>query len=91
MPLATSLLLVPLEDIVLFPNMSATLTIDVGNEPLVLLVPKHEGEYAKVGTIAEVTDSVRLDVRPGFGIERTSQSNTASLTWSEVPPWPDPS
>ncbi|MEP6893249.1 MAG: AAA family ATPase, partial [Gaiellaceae bacterium] len=61
----TKLLLVPLDDIVLFPNMSATLTIDVGSESRVLLVPKHEGEYAKVGTVAEVTDTVRL---PGGGI-----------------------
>ncbi len=61
----TKLLLVPLDDIVLFPNMSATLTVDVGDETRVLLVPKHEGEYAKVGTIAEVTDTVRL---PGGGI-----------------------
>ena len=61
----TKLLLVPLDDIVLFPNMSATLTVDVGDEARVLLVPKHEGEYAKVGTVAEVTDTVRL---PGGGV-----------------------
>ena len=58
------LLLVPLEDIVVFPNMNVTLTIDVGNEDRVLLIPKHEGEYAKVGTVAEVTDHIRL---PGGG------------------------
>jgi ATP-dependent Lon protease len=54
------LLLVPLEDIVVFPNMSVTLTVDVGDEDLVLLVPRHENEYAKVGTVAEVVDRVRL-------------------------------
>jgi ATP-dependent Lon protease len=58
------LLLVPLEDIVVFPNMNVTLTVDVGDEDRVLLVPKHEGEYAKVGTVAEVTDRIRL---PGGG------------------------
>jgi ATP-dependent Lon protease len=58
------LLLVPLEDIVVFPNMNVTLTVDVGNEDRVLLIPKHEDEYAKVGTIAEVTDRIRL---PGGG------------------------
>ncbi|MBA2742306.1 MAG: endopeptidase La [Actinobacteria bacterium] len=56
----TRLLLVPLDDIVVFPNMSVTLTIDVGDEDTVLLVPKHENEYAKVGTVAEVTDRIRL-------------------------------
>jgi ATP-dependent Lon protease len=54
------LLLVPLEDLVVFPNMSVTLAVDVGDEERVLLVPKHEGEYAKVGTVADVTDRVRL-------------------------------
>jgi ATP-dependent Lon protease len=59
------LLLVPLEDIVVFPNMNVTLTVDVGDEERVLLVPKHEDEYAKVGTVAEVTDRIRL---PGGGL-----------------------
>src|SRR2546427_2952918 len=45
--------------------MNVTLTVDVGDETRVLLVPKHEGEYAAVGTVAEVTDTVRL---PGGGI-----------------------
>ena len=56
----SKLLLVPLDDIVVFPNMSVTLTIDVGDEERVLLVPKHDGEYAKVGTVAEVTETARL-------------------------------
>ncbi len=54
------LLLVPLEDVVVFPNMNVTLTIDVGDEERVLLVPKTGAEYAEVGTVAEVTDRVRL-------------------------------
>jgi ATP-dependent Lon protease len=63
-PETTRLLLVPLEDLVVFPNMNVTLTVDVGNQDRVLLVPVHEGEYAKVGTVAEVTDRMRL---PGGG------------------------
>jgi ATP-dependent Lon protease len=63
-PEQNRLLLVPLEDIVVFPNMNVTLTVDVGDEDRVLLVPKHEDEYAKVGTVAEVTDRIRL---PGGG------------------------
>jgi ATP-dependent Lon protease len=61
----TKLLLVPLEDIVVFPHMNVTLTVDVGDEDRVLLVPKHDGEYAAVGTVARVTDRVRL---PGGAI-----------------------
>jgi ATP-dependent Lon protease len=56
----TDLLLVPLEDTVVFPGMTVTLAVDVGDEELVLLVPQHESEYASVGTIAEVSDRVRL-------------------------------
>jgi ATP-dependent Lon protease len=60
----TRLLLVPLEDLVVFPNMNVTLTVDVADEERVLLVPKSGDEYAKVGTVAEVTDRIRL---PGGG------------------------
>ncbi|MDX6480408.1 MAG: ATP-dependent Lon protease [Gaiellaceae bacterium] len=56
----TDLLLVPLEDTVVFPGMNVTLTVDVGDEERVLLVPRHENEYAAVGTVAEVGDQVRL-------------------------------
>ncbi len=54
------LLLIPLDDTVVFPNMSATLPLDVGAESRVLLVPRHGGEYASVGTVAEVTEVGRL-------------------------------
>jgi ATP-dependent Lon protease len=56
----TSLLLVPLEDVVVFPGMDVTLTVDVGDEERVLLVPRHGNEFASVGTVAEVVDRVRL-------------------------------
>src|SRR6266550_2750040 len=56
----TNLLLVPLDDLVVFPNMNVTLTVDVGDEERVLLVPRHGDEFAAVGTVAEVIDRVRL-------------------------------
>jgi len=56
----TELLLVPLEDTVVFPGMSVTLTVDVGDDDRVLLVPKHEGEYSSVGLVADVEERVRL-------------------------------
>ncbi|MGH2908990.1 MAG: AAA family ATPase, partial [Solirubrobacteraceae bacterium] len=58
------LLLVPLDDVVVFPGMSLTLAIDAGDEERVLLVPRHEQDFASIGTVAEVTDRVRL---PGGG------------------------
>src|SRR5947209_136240 len=54
------LLLVPLDDVVVFPGMSVTLAVDAGDEERVLLVPRHDGDFAGVGTVAEVTDRVRL-------------------------------
>jgi ATP-dependent Lon protease len=60
MTILSDLLLVPLEDTVVFPGMTVTLTVDAGDEARVLLVPRHEQEYAKVGTVAEVTDRVGL-------------------------------
>ena len=60
----TKLLLIPLEDVVVFPSMSVTLPVDVGEEERVLLVPRHENAYAEVGTVAEVGAKIRL---PGGG------------------------
>ncbi len=64
MPASQSLLLIPLDDTVVFPTMDVTLPVDVGDEERVLLVPRHDDEYAAVGTIARVADRVRL---PGGG------------------------
>ena len=54
------LLLVPIDDIVVFPGMSLTLAVDAGEDDRVLLVPRHEQEFAAVGTVAEVTERVKL-------------------------------
>jgi ATP-dependent Lon protease len=54
------LLLIPLDDTVIFPTMDLNLPVDATGEDRVLLVPRRDGEYAKVGTIANVTGSIRL-------------------------------
>ncbi|MBA2793399.1 MAG: endopeptidase La [Thermoleophilaceae bacterium] len=59
-----TLLLVPVDDSVVFPNMTVTLTIDVGSEERVLVVPRKDDAFASVGTIAEVAEHIRL---PGGG------------------------
>src|SRR5437764_9602478 len=56
--------LIPLDDTVVFPNMGITLTIDVGDDERVVLVPRHENEFIEVGTVAEVSERIRL---PGGG------------------------
>src|SRR5271155_1767604 len=60
----SSLRLIPLDDTVVFPNMGITLTVDVGDDERVVLVPRHENEFLEVGTVAEATEQVRL---PGGG------------------------
>src|SRR5580693_2728689 len=61
---AQRLRLIPLDDTVVFPNMGITLTVDVGDDERVVLVPRHENEFLEVGTIAEVSEQIRL---PGGG------------------------
>jgi len=61
----SNLLLIPLEDSVIFPNMTVMLTVDVGDAERVFLVPVHEGEYASIGTVADVAERAQL---PG-GVE----------------------
>jgi len=56
--------LIPLDDTVVFPNMGITLTVDVGDDERVVLVPRHDNEFLEVGTVAEVEDHIRL---PGGG------------------------
>jgi len=64
MATAETLLLIPVDDSVVFPNMSLTLAIDAGDEERVVLVPREGDEFASVGTVAQITDRVRL---PGGG------------------------
>jgi ATP-dependent Lon protease len=55
-----NLLLVPVDDSVVFPHMTVTLAVDVGDEERVLLVPRTGDEFAGVGTVAEVVERVHL-------------------------------
>src|SRR5215218_7312237 len=55
-----TLLLVPVDDSVVFPNMSMTLAFDAGDEERVVLVPRKGDEFASVGTVAEIVERVRL-------------------------------
>jgi ATP-dependent Lon protease len=59
-----TLRLIPLEDTVVFPSMGITLTVEVGDDERVVLVPRHENEFLEVGIVAEVSEQLRL---PGGG------------------------
>jgi ATP-dependent Lon protease len=55
-----SLRLVPLDDMVIFPGMSVTLAISVGDDERVVLVPRHDQEFAEIGVVATVSDRIKL-------------------------------
>ncbi len=54
------LLLVPLDDSILFPGMTATVAADVGDAERVFVVVRNDGEYGRIGTVAEVVEKGRL-------------------------------
>src|SRR6201996_8035237 len=83
--MSSRLLLIPLDDVVAFPGMSLTLAVDAGEEERVLLVPRHENEFANVGTVAQVSDRVRL--RGGAGAAQTMPDGRLFV---EVDERPDP-
>jgi ATP-dependent Lon protease len=55
--------IVQLDDAVVFPGMPVTLPVDVGGDARVLLIPRQDAVYAKVGVVAEVANRVRLQGR----------------------------
>ena len=54
------LLLLPLDDSVLLPNMTATIAADIGDTERVFVLPRSDGEYGRIGTVAEVVETGRL-------------------------------
>jgi ATP-dependent Lon protease len=93
----TKLLLIPLEDTVVFPGMDVTLPVDVGDESRVLLVPRHGSDYAHVGLVAEVGETMRLPGRISAvslsglhrGIAGAATTDPQGRLWVEVDERPD--
>ncbi|MFL5840219.1 MAG: LON peptidase substrate-binding domain-containing protein, partial [Thermoleophilaceae bacterium] len=93
----STLLLIPLDDTVVFPTMDITLPVDTHGEERVLLIPRHDGEFAKVGTIARVTQAVRLPggVRGAVlegearGVAGAAHANPDGLLFVDVAEHPD--
>src|SRR5437763_5628721 len=51
-----NLRLVPPDDVVVFPGMPVTVALDLGDDKRVLLIPRRQNVFAKVGIVAEVTE-----------------------------------
>ena len=77
--------LVPLDDSILFPGMTATIAAEVGDAEQVFVLPRPDGEYGRVGTVAEVVEKGRL---PG-GINVVTLTGPAPRPRRE-PPRPAP-
>jgi ATP-dependent Lon protease len=93
----TKLLLIPLGDTVVFPTMDVTLPVNTHGEERVLLIPRHDGAFARVGTIARVAQTIRL---PGGatgavlegearGIAGAAEANPDGLLFVDVEARPD--
>jgi ATP-dependent Lon protease len=52
--------LIPLDDSILFPGMTATVVADVGDAERVFVVPRTDGEYGRIGTVADVIETGRV-------------------------------
>jgi len=55
-----NLLLIPLDEAIVFPAVTVTLPIDPGNDERVLLLPRRDGEFSRVGVVAEVIERGQL-------------------------------
>jgi ATP-dependent Lon protease len=63
--------IIPLDEEVVFPGMPVTLSVDVGADERVLLVPRQHNTYARVGVVADVSERVRLAGR-GLAVSLTA-------------------
>jgi ATP-dependent Lon protease len=55
-----SLLLIPLDEAIVFPGVTATLPVDTADEDRVFLLPRQNGEFGRIGVVAEVIERGQL-------------------------------
>jgi ATP-dependent Lon protease len=55
-----NLLLIPLDEAIVFPAVTVTLPIDAGDDERVFLLPRRDGEFGRVGVVAEVIERGQL-------------------------------
>src|SRR5919106_4332113 len=69
-----SLLLIPLDEAIFFPGVTATLPVDTADEDRVFLLPRQNGEFGRIGVVAEVIERGQLpggaDVATVVGLHR---------------------
>src|SRR5512132_275509 len=53
-------LLIPLDEAIVFPGVTVTLPIDTAEEDRVFLLPRKNGEFGRIGVVAEVIERAQL-------------------------------
>jgi ATP-dependent Lon protease len=54
------LLLIPLDEAIVFPGVTASLPVDTQDEDRVFLLPRQNGEFGRIGVVAEVIERGQL-------------------------------
>src|SRR3954453_11658768 len=54
------LLLIPLDEAIVFPGVTATLPVDTADEDRVFLLPRQNGEFGRIGVVAEEIERGQL-------------------------------
>jgi ATP-dependent Lon protease len=54
------LLLIPLDEAIVFPGVTASLPIDTGDEDRIFLLPRRNGDFGRIGVVAEVIERGQL-------------------------------
>jgi ATP-dependent Lon protease len=52
--------LIPIDEAIVFPGVTASLPIDTGDENRVFLLPRQDGEFGRIGVVAEVIERGQL-------------------------------
>src|SRR5919108_267757 len=52
--------MIPVDEAIVFPGVTATLPIEVGTEDRVFLLPRRLGEFGRIGVVAEVVERAQL-------------------------------
>jgi ATP-dependent Lon protease len=82
------LLLIPLDEEVIFPGVTATLPVDVGDSERVFLLPRRDGDFGRVGVVAQVLEHGQLpdgtSVATVLGVTRGLASGAASADGDEL-------
>src|SRR3954453_6422777 len=52
--------LIPIDEAIVFPGVTASLTAETGDEDRVFLLPRQNGEFGRIGVVAEVLERGQL-------------------------------